>query len=42
MSQRRGAWLAGMLAVLLAAWGTAARAHKPSDSYLTLTVPASG
>jgi hypothetical protein len=31
-----------MLAVLLAAWGTPASAHKPSDSYLTLRVAASG
>ena len=42
MTLRRGAWLAGVLAVLLAAWTTVARAHKPSDSYLTLSVPASG
>jgi len=31
-----------VVAVLLAAWVPAAHAHKPSDSYLTLTVPASG
>jgi hypothetical protein len=31
-----------MLAALLAGWGTTASAHKPSDAYLTLTVPASG
>jgi hypothetical protein len=31
-----------LLAVLLAAWGSEARAHKPSDSYLTLTVASSG
>jgi hypothetical protein len=37
-----GAWLAGLLAVLVAAWSTDAHAHKPSDSYLTLSVPASG
>jgi hypothetical protein len=39
---RGRAWLVGMVATLLAAWTTAACAHKPSDSYLTLTVPASG
>jgi hypothetical protein len=40
--RHRRAWLAGLLAMLLAAWSTAASAHKPSDSYLTITVPASG
>jgi len=40
--RRRGAALAGVLAALIGAWATAASAHKPSDSYLTLTVPASG
>jgi hypothetical protein len=39
---RRGMWLVGVLAILLAAWGGAAHAHKPSDSYLTLTLRASG
>ena len=42
MRRHPGAWLAGLLAVVLAAWGSDARAHKPSDSYLTLTIPASG
>ena len=42
MRQRRGVRLAGVLAVLLAAWVPAAHAHKPSDSYLTVRVPASG
>ncbi|HYP64734.1 MAG TPA: HupE/UreJ family protein [Steroidobacteraceae bacterium] len=42
MKQQRRASLAGVLAVVLAAWVAAAHAHKPSDSYLTLTVPASG
>ena len=42
MRPRRGASLAGVVGVLLAAWVPAAHAHKPSDSYLTLTVPASG
>lgn len=42
MRHCRRAWLAGPLAVMFAAWATAACAHKPSDSYLTLTVPASG
>jgi len=37
-----GVWLTGVLAVLLAGWSAAVHAHKPSDSYLTLTVPASG
>jgi len=34
--------LAGLLALLLATWSTGASAHKPSDSYLTLAVPATG
>jgi hypothetical protein len=38
---RRSGWLAGLLALLLG-WGSPARAHKPSDSYLTLRLPASG
>jgi hypothetical protein len=42
MTPCRGVWLVGVLAFLLAAWGTVAHAHKPSDSYLTLAVPASG
>ena len=41
MTPCRGVWLVGVLAFLLAAWGTVAHAHKPSDSYLTLAVPAS-
>jgi hypothetical protein len=31
-----------LLSSLLAAWGSGASAHKPSDSYLTLTLPTSG
>ena len=38
MRQLRHLWLAAVLATA----ATAACAHKPSDSYLTLTVPASG
>jgi hypothetical protein len=37
-----GGWLAGLFAVVVASWGSDAHAHKPSDSYLTLTIPASG
>jgi len=42
VTRLRHVWLTGVLAAVLAAWATAACAHKPSDSYLTLTVPASG
>jgi hypothetical protein len=37
----RHGWRA-WLALLLTGWATAAGGHKPSDSYLTVTVPASG
>ena len=42
MSPARRRGLAGLLALMLAGWLLPASAHKPSDSYLTLTVPASG
>ena len=36
--RHRGAWCA-CLVLLLTLWAGAARAHKPSDSYLTITLP---
>jgi hypothetical protein len=42
MRRRQCAARVCVLAVLLTAWGTAASAHKLSDSYLTLTVPVYG
>jgi hypothetical protein len=42
VKSRRGVGLACVLAIVLFAWGTCAHAHKPSDSYLILTVPSSG
>jgi hypothetical protein len=35
-------WARSSLAVVLALWAGAVSAHKPSDSYLTVTVPARG
>jgi HupE / UreJ protein len=35
-------WRRAWLALVLAGWTAAASAHKPSDAYLTVTVPASG